>query len=147
MLVRPASSALPASRWPIGKTLRALGDRPRRRVRRAGVRGARPASALIDELGELTYAEIDERSNRLADALRDRGVGAGDGVAILCRNHRGFVDASSRPPSSARTSSTSTPPSPAPSSPRCCEREEPGVVVHDEEFTDLLDEAGRPCTG
>ena len=51
-------------------------------------------TALVDELGELTFGELHDRSNRLADSLRARGVGPGDGVAIMCRNHRGFVDAS-----------------------------------------------------
>ena len=38
--------------------------------------------AVVDELGELTFAEVHERSNRLADSLRSRGVGPGAGVAI-----------------------------------------------------------------
>ena len=33
------------------------------------------------------------RTNALARALASRGVEEGDGVAIMCRNHRGFVDA------------------------------------------------------
>ena len=49
--------------------------------------------ALIDELGELTYKELDERSNALANAWRERGLEPGEGVAILTRNHRGFIDA------------------------------------------------------
>ncbi|MEJ7892890.1 MAG: AMP-binding protein [Solirubrobacteraceae bacterium] len=48
---------------------------------------------LVDDAGTLTYRELDERSNAVAHALRERGVRAGDGVAILARNHRGFVDA------------------------------------------------------
>jgi fatty-acyl-CoA synthase len=48
---------------------------------------------LIDELGELTYRELDQRSNALANAWRERGLRPGDGVAILARNHRGFLDA------------------------------------------------------
>src|SRR5690349_19353224 len=48
---------------------------------------------LTDELGTLTFREIDERSNALARAWIADGVRPGDGVAILCRNHRGFVDA------------------------------------------------------
>jgi fatty-acyl-CoA synthase len=48
---------------------------------------------LVDELGELTYKQLDRRSNALANAWRQRGLQAGDGVAILARNHRGFVDA------------------------------------------------------
>jgi fatty-acyl-CoA synthase len=48
---------------------------------------------LIDELGELTYKELDDRSNALANAWRERGLEPGDGVAILVRNHRGYLDA------------------------------------------------------
>jgi fatty-acyl-CoA synthase len=48
---------------------------------------------LIDELGELTYKQLDERSNALANAWREHGLEPGEGVAILARNHRGFVDA------------------------------------------------------
>ena len=54
--------------------------------------GTRPA--LVDELGTLTYTDLDVRSNALANALRARGVKAGSGVGILCRNHRGIFDAS-----------------------------------------------------
>src|SRR5438309_6130781 len=49
--------------------------------------------ALTDELGELTFTQLDNRSNALANAWRERGLKAGDGVAILARNHRGFLDA------------------------------------------------------
>src|SRR5215207_4245661 len=48
---------------------------------------------LIDESGTLTFREIHERSNALARALAREGVAAGDGVAIMCRNHRGWVEA------------------------------------------------------
>ncbi len=49
--------------------------------------------ALHDERGDVTYKELDERSNALANAWLDGGLKAGDGVAILVRNHRGFLDA------------------------------------------------------
>jgi fatty-acyl-CoA synthase len=48
---------------------------------------------LIDELGELTFKALDQRSNALANAWRERGLEPGEGVAILARNHRGFIDA------------------------------------------------------
>ncbi|WP_369639653.1 acyl-CoA synthetase [Nocardia sp. JMUB6875] len=53
--------------------------------------GAR--TAVIDELGELTFAELEDRSNRLANAWRERGLKPREGVAILARNHRGLIDA------------------------------------------------------
>ncbi|HEV3128303.1 MAG TPA: AMP-binding protein [Solirubrobacteraceae bacterium] len=49
---------------------------------------------LIDELGALSFAELDTRSDALACALRERGLREGETVGILCRNHRGFMDAS-----------------------------------------------------
>ena len=50
-------------------------------------------AAMIDERGELTYRELDDRSNALANAWRKHGLNAGEGVAILARNHRGFLEA------------------------------------------------------
>ncbi|MGZ4190973.1 MAG: acyl-CoA synthetase [Solirubrobacteraceae bacterium] len=49
--------------------------------------------AIRDERGDVTYAELDERTNALANAWREHGLQPGDGVAILVRNHRGFLEA------------------------------------------------------
>jgi fatty-acyl-CoA synthase len=51
------------------------------------------APALTDELGTLSFEDLDRRSNSVARAWADQGMRAGDGIAILCRNHRGFLDA------------------------------------------------------
>ncbi|RZI91715.1 MAG: hypothetical protein EOO67_10095, partial [Microbacterium sp.] len=45
-----------------------------------------------DERGDLTYAELDRRSNAIANQWRDLGLRPGDGVALLIRNHRGFLE-------------------------------------------------------
>ena len=52
------------------------------------------APALImGESGEaVTYAELDDRSRRLAAALRARGLAAGDHIAILMENNRPFLE-------------------------------------------------------
>ena len=50
-------------------------------------------TAVIDERGAIGYQELDQRSNALANAWRSRGLRAGEGVAILARNHRGFLEA------------------------------------------------------
>lgn len=47
---------------------------------------------LEDERGELTYDETHRRSNAIARAMAGLGIGVGDGLAIMCRNHRGFVE-------------------------------------------------------
>jgi fatty-acyl-CoA synthase len=49
--------------------------------------------AIRDERGDLTYKELDRRTNALANAWRAHGLRPGDGVAVLVRNHRGFLDA------------------------------------------------------
>ena len=49
--------------------------------------------AIRDERGDITYTELDERTNALANAWRAEGLRPGDGVAILVRNHRGFLEA------------------------------------------------------
>ena len=49
--------------------------------------------ALVDEAGTLTFREVHERTNALAHALTDAGLKEGDGVGIMCRNHRGFIEA------------------------------------------------------
>jgi fatty-acyl-CoA synthase len=52
--------------------------------------GDRPG--LVDELGTLSFRELNQRSDALACVLRDRGVGEEDCIGVLCRNHRGFLD-------------------------------------------------------
>ncbi|TWP52475.1 AMP-binding protein [Lentzea tibetensis] len=45
--------------------------------------------AIIDDDGQLTYAQVHKRTTRLANALP---VQPADRVAVLCRNHRGFIE-------------------------------------------------------
>ena len=94
--------------------------------------------ALIDERGPLTFGEIHERSNALARALAERGVREGDGVALMCRNHRGFVDslvAISKLGADVLLLNTAFA---GPQLADVLEREGPRVVIHDQEFTGLL---------
>jgi len=48
--------------------------------------------ALADEFGETTWLDFDQRVNRLIDALRGRGVAAGDTLAILSGNRREYYE-------------------------------------------------------
>jgi fatty-acyl-CoA synthase len=99
--------------------------------------------AIIDELGSLTFAEVHRRTNGLAHALADRGIGEGDPVAILCRNHRGIIDitvACSKLGANALYLNTMFS---GPQITEVCERERPKAIVYDEEFADLVADAGR----
>ncbi|SEI84674.1 fatty-acyl-CoA synthase [Arthrobacter sp. yr096] len=51
-----------------------------------------PKTALISGSRTLSYAELAERTDRLANALKDRGVAKGDRVAYLGENHPSFVE-------------------------------------------------------
>jgi acyl-CoA synthetase (AMP-forming)/AMP-acid ligase II len=95
-------------------------------------------TAIVDELGSLTYDEVHRRSNALARSLAGLGVSAGDGVAVMCRNHRGFVDASI---ATAKLGADLLYLNTAFAGPQLVdviERERPRVVVHDQEFAGLL---------
>ena len=104
----------------------------------------RPDSVgIVDELGTLTFKDIHERTNALANAWSDLGIGEGDGVAILCRNHRGFVDATvacSKLGANALYLNTMFA---GPQITDVCKREKPKAIVYDQEFADLVQEAGK----
>src|SRR3954449_5105163 len=52
---------------------------------------------LIDELGTLTFREIHERTNALANAWSDLGIGEGAGGAGLCRTHHRVLGTTAAP--------------------------------------------------
>jgi long-chain acyl-CoA synthetase len=54
--------------------------------------GGPDRSALITTTGTITYGELNARANRLARALRRRGIRRGDAVALLCSNRTEFVE-------------------------------------------------------
>ena len=98
--------------------------------------------AIVDERGTLTFEEVDRRTNALAHELRDAGVSEHDGVAIMCRNHRGFVDATvavSKLGAGALYLNTEFA---GPQIADVLEREDPVAVIYDEEFADLVGDTG-----
>jgi acyl-CoA synthetase (AMP-forming)/AMP-acid ligase II len=98
---------------------------------------------LVDEVGELTYRDLHERSNGLARALLEDGVGAGDGIAIMCRNHRWFVDATLAAAKIGASVLYMNTGFAAPQFKDVVEREEPSVLIYDEEFAEVLEPARK----
>ena len=97
---------------------------------------------LVDELGELTWAQIDERATRLAHGLQEMGVASGDSVAVLCRNHRYFLDVSTALSKLGADILYLNTAFSAPQLGEVCDREKPAAIVYDEEFGALIDKAG-----
>jgi acyl-CoA synthetase (AMP-forming)/AMP-acid ligase II len=94
--------------------------------------------ALVDEAGKLTFGEVHRRSNALAHSLAEAGVKAGDGVAVMCRNHRGFIDATL---ACAKLGANALYLNTAFAGPQLAdvvEREGPVALVYDQEFSGLL---------
>ncbi|HEY6594388.1 MAG TPA: AMP-binding protein [Asanoa sp.] len=82
---RVAAQLLTLRRWGFG----IAGE-----LRQAAARTPGRAALIDEERGAVTYARLRERAEALASVLRDTyGIGCGDRIGILCRNHVGFVEA------------------------------------------------------
>jgi acyl-CoA synthetase (AMP-forming)/AMP-acid ligase II len=100
-------------------------------------------TAIIDEAGTLTFKEVHERTNALAHAMAGEGVAEGDNVAIMCRNHRGFIEATvacSKLGAHALFLNTSFS---GPQLTDVAKREKPKAIIFDEEFAEVLEDAGK----
>jgi acyl-CoA synthetase (AMP-forming)/AMP-acid ligase II len=96
--------------------------------------------AIVDERGALTWERLHRRSNALAHAFAEIGIGPGDGVGVMCRNHRGFIEATL---ASAKLGASALYLNTMFAGPQLAEvthREGPKALVYDEEFDDLLSE-------
>ena len=95
-------------------------------------------TAVEDEAGSLTFSEVHHRSNALARALRAAGIGEGDGIAIMCRNHRGFIEATLACSKLGAHGLYMNTAFAGPQLAEVVEREEPVALIHDQEFAELL---------
>jgi fatty-acyl-CoA synthase len=95
--------------------------------------------ALIDERGALTFQQVQLRTNALAHALQGMGIGPGDGIGIMCRNHRGFVEATLAAAKLGASALYLNTMFAGPQLVEVTQREEPKALIYDEEFTGLLE--------
>jgi fatty-acyl-CoA synthase len=93
---------------------------------------------VIDDAGEVTWSEMDRRSNALAHALARRGIASGDLVAVLSRNHRGFIDATAALAKLGADTLYLNTGFAGPQLREVLAREQPVAVIYDEEFTELV---------
>ncbi|HEX2071813.1 MAG TPA: AMP-binding protein [Thermoleophilaceae bacterium] len=100
-------------------------------------------TAVVDELGSLSFGELDRRTNALANSLAAAGVGEGDGVGIMCRNHRGFVEATVATAKLGADVLYLNTAFAGPQLAEVVEREQPRALIYDEEFSALLEQAGE----
>ena len=97
--------------------------------------------AIIDDRGETTYRELDQRIESIAGALWTRRKGRAT-FAVLCRNHRGFLEAfavGTRLGHEVVFLNTEITESQLG---RILERHSPDVLVYDEEYDDIVDSCG-----
>lgn len=103
-------------------------------------------AGLIDERGTLTWRQLDERINALAAALQElpvsgRPAGTTRVIGIMCRNHRGFVEAlvaGNRLGADIVLLNTSFA---GPALADVVNREGVDTVIYDEEFSETVDRA------
>lgn len=101
-------------------------------------------TGLVDELGSLTFEQMDRRSNAVAHALRARGLRPDMGVGILCRNHRGMYDASYGTLKAGGRALFLNTDFAAPQAKEVCAREGVEMLVYDEEFADVVGGVDAP---
>ena len=100
-------------------------------------------TAIVDELGTLTFEQVHRRSNAIASSLSDSGVLEGDLIGVMCRNHRGFIEtvvALSKLGAHGLYLNTAFA---GPQLTEVVKREKPTALIFDEEFYGLLEDAGH----
>ncbi|HTA36872.1 MAG TPA: AMP-binding protein, partial [Solirubrobacteraceae bacterium] len=104
-------------------------------------------AAIVDDRGAETFRDVDARTTALASSLADAGIDEHASVAIMCRNHRGFIEATV---ACAKLGAGALYLNTAFAGPQITDvlaREDPAAVIYDEEFAGLVGAgaAGRKC--
>ena len=130
-LLRPDKAAR------IGATFLRWGASPATGVATAAIHHP-DATAVIDERGSLTWEQLHLRSNALAHSFERMGIGYRDGVGIMCRNHRGFLEATLACAKLGAGALYLNTMFAGPQLAEVMRREGPKALVYDEEFAELL---------
>jgi acyl-CoA synthetase (AMP-forming)/AMP-acid ligase II len=93
--------------------------------------------AVIDELGEMTFGEMEEQTSTLAAALAERDICDGARVGVMCRNHRWFIEATVALAKAGADALYLNTGFAAPQLAEVLDREGATALILDEEFLDL----------
>jgi acyl-CoA synthetase (AMP-forming)/AMP-acid ligase II/NAD(P)-dependent dehydrogenase (short-subunit alcohol dehydrogenase family) len=137
-----ALAPIPPARLPAAAGALRMGPGPAALVALAAARHPE-RTAIADDRGEVSYEELERRGGTIASGLRrEFGVESGAPLAVMCRNHRGFLEAivaGSRLGADLLLLGTDFP---APQLAKVLERERPAAVIHDQEFEPLFEGSG-----
>lgn len=100
--------------------------------------------AIVDDDGEMTFAELDRAAHAVANGLLAMGVTGGDGVGLLIRNHRWFLVALY---GTARVGARMILLNSEFSGPQIKEvssREGAKLIIYDDEYTEAVKDASPP---
>jgi len=95
--------------------------------------------AIVDERGALSFERLHRRTNALARSFAAMGIGHEDGVGIMCRNHRGFVEATLAAAKLGASALYLNTMFAGPQLAEVTRREKPKALVYDSEFAGLLE--------
>ncbi len=102
--------------------------------------------AIVDDAGATTYDELWSRSQAIAAGLATRGVTSGVSVGLLARNHRGFVEAATGVAAAGGDLVLLNTGFAGPQLADVVTHEEVEIVIHDDEFTDVVAGSGARIT-
>jgi fatty-acyl-CoA synthase len=102
--------------------------------------------AVHDDAGSITYRELWRRSQAIAAGLRAEGVGPGVGVGLLARNHRGFIEAMTAIAATGADLVLLNTGFAGPQLADVIEHEHIEVVIHDDDFAELMQGCGARLT-
>ncbi len=105
----------------------------------------RDRTALVDGDRSLSYGALDERTGRLAQALRERGIGRGDRIALLARNCIPYIEVELAAARIGAISVNLNWRSSRAELAHCLDLTSPGLIVAAAEFASVLDDVGRPA--
>jgi acyl-CoA synthetase (AMP-forming)/AMP-acid ligase II len=94
--------------------------------------------AIVDERGALSFERLHRRTNALARSFAAMGIGHEDGVGVMCRNHRGFVEATLAAAKLGASTLYLNTMFAGPQLTEVTRREKPKALVYDAEFAGLL---------